>query len=126
MRRFQIAAITVAFLIFPVQAWAAGLPEGVSVDVVATYASDLPGVEKVELKKVTLAPGAKLENFPLKTVDFCNSTQGIIRVTDETTGSTTIYAAGSRWQPKMGHTASISNPGTETHIHWVYAFTLKK
>ena len=126
MRRFQIATIVMAFLFFPVQAWAAGLPEGVTVDVVATYASAIPGVEKVELKKVTLAPGAKLENFPLGTVDFCNSTQGIIRVTDETDGTTNIYAPGSRWQPIMGHTASISNPGTETHIHWVYAFTLKK
>ena len=66
MRRIQIAAIIMAFLVLPVQAWAAGLPEGVMVDVVATYASDMPGVEKVELKKVTLAPGAKLENFLTK------------------------------------------------------------
>ena len=126
MRRFQVATIIVAFLIFPIQAWAQALPEGVTFDVIATYASDIPGVERVELQKFTLAPGAKLENFPVENVEFCSSTQGTIRVTDETTGETNIYAAGSRWQPKIGHKGSVSNPGTELHVHWIYAFVLKK
>ena len=126
MRRFQVATIIMAFLIFPIQASAQALPEGVTFDVIATYASDIPGVERVELQKFTLAPGAKLENFPVENVEYCTSTQGIIRVTDETTGDTNIYAAGSRWQPKIGHKASVSNPGTELHVHWIYAFVLKK
>ncbi len=126
MRRFQIATIIMAFLIFPIQAWAQELPEGVTFDVIATYASDIPGVERVELQKFTLAPGAKLENFPVENVEYCASTQGTIRVTDETTGETNIYAAGSRWQPKIGHKVSVSNPGTELHVHWIYAFVLKK
>ena len=126
MRRFQVATIIVAFLIFPIQASAQELPEGVTFDVIATYASDIPGVERVELQKFTLAPGAKLENFPVENVEYCASTQGTIRVTDETTGETNIYAAGSRWQPKIGHKGSVSNPGTELHVHWIYAFVLKK
>ncbi|MBI1893162.1 MAG: hypothetical protein HYS14_03500 [Candidatus Rokubacteria bacterium] len=44
-------------------AGAQGLPPGVHLEVVAEYPSSEPGIEKIVVKKFTLDPGAKLENF---------------------------------------------------------------
>lgn len=86
---------------------------------------DIPGIEKVELKKITLEPGAILANFPVKDQIFCNATQGVISVIDHTSGTSTLYTAGSRWAPRKGGIFTISNPGEVTHVHWVYALIEK-
>ena len=115
------SAFFFALLLVPVQGWSAGLPEGVSVDVIAEYPVDIPGIEKVVLKKITLEPGAKLANFPENDTTFCHATAGTITVVDHANGTTTIYTEGARWAPQKGATYSISNPGDVTHVHWVYA-----
>jgi len=45
---------------------AQGLPPGVTLEVIAEYPSTEPGIEKIVVKKFTMAPGAKLENFKPK------------------------------------------------------------
>ena len=61
-----VYSLLLALLIFalPVSAWSqmTDLPEGVSIVVVAEYDTDTPGVEKVQLLKVTFQPGAAWEN----------------------------------------------------------------
>ena len=121
------AAFLAAILLFlPGKGWAAELPEGVDVQVMAEYAVDIPNVEKVELRRIVLEPGATLANIPINDQVFCTATQGVISVVDHTDGSTTMYATGSRWAPGKGHTFTLTNPGDVTHEHWVYAIIEKK
>ncbi len=117
--------LAVLFLLFPLQAWSQDLPEGVGAQVVAEYAVDIPGVEKVERRQLSLAPGASWE-FELEDTLFCNATQGVIVVVDLTLGTSTLYTVGSRWAPNKGSTVFISNPGDETHVHWALALIEKK
>ncbi len=65
MRRMVYAVILtalVALALVPV-AQAQQLPPGVKVEVLSEMPSTIPGVEKIVIKRFTLAPGAKLENF---------------------------------------------------------------
>lgn len=118
------AFLAITLLISPAQSWSQDLPEGVGVAIVATYPVDLPGIEKVELRKVTLEPGATWE-LTVKDNFFCNVTQGMISVFDHGAGTTTLYTPGSRWAPIKGNTVTVTNPGDETHVHWVYAMIAK-
>ena len=77
--------LAVLFLLFPLQAWSQELPEGVGAQVVAEYAVDIPGVEKVELRQLSLAPGASWE-FEIEDTLFCDAIQGVISVVDHTLG----------------------------------------
>ncbi len=130
MLRISSMLISTAFLaavllIAPSKGRAAELPEGVTVQTVAEYSVDVSGLEKVVMRKIILEPGASWE----VTVDdqvFCNVTQGSILVTDHQAGTSTLYTPGSRWAPAKGNTVTISNPGDETHVHWVYALIEKK
>ena len=56
-----LAALGLSYFSGPVQAQ--GLPPGVHLEVVAEYPSTDPSIEKIVIKKFTLDPGAKLENF---------------------------------------------------------------
>ena len=119
------AFLAIALFLSTAQSWSQDLAEGVNVTVVATYPVDLPGIERVELKKWTLEPGAILKDLTIKDQFFCNVTQGVILIVDQKTGASTLYAAGSRWAPVKGSTVTISNPGDVTHVHWVYAMIAK-
>ncbi len=117
--------LAIALFLSTAQSWAQELAEGVAVATVATYPVDLPGIEKVELRKWTLEPGAILKDLKIKDQFFCNVTQGVILIVDQESGASTLYAAGSRWAPVKGSTVTISNPGDVTHVHWVYAMIAK-
>ncbi len=51
------ASLAFAFLAVPGTGQAGGLPEGVSIEVIAEYPSLTPGVEKILFRKITLKPG---------------------------------------------------------------------
>ncbi len=119
------AALFVAVL-WPTQGWSQGLPEGVSMSIVAEYKTDIPGIDKVQLQKLTLQPGAELADFFIENQIFCHATDGVILVVDAAAGKSTLYTAGSRWAPTKGATVNISNPGDDVHVHWVYALIEKK
>ena len=119
------AFLAAALLITPSKGWAGTLPEGVTVQMVAEYTVPVSGLEKVVLQKVILEPGATW-TVTLKNQIFCNVTQGSVLVVDHETGSSTLLTTGSRLAPIKGHTVTVSNPGDETHVHWVYALIEKK
>lgn len=98
------------------------LPDGVELQLVAEYSSDIPGVQKVRLMKVTLGPGARLANFAINDPLFCNSTKGTISVVDHATGATTVYAPGDHWAFARGQ-YTLFNPGDVTHEHYLYEMT---
>lgn len=114
-----------ALLLLPAKGWSQDLPEGVEAQVVAEYAVDIPGVEKVDLRTLSLAPGAKW-GFTIEDTIFCNATQGVISVVDHTLGTSNLYTQGSRWAPRKGSNVTVSNPGDETHVHWALALIEKK
>ncbi len=107
-------------LLFPMQSWSQGLPEGVTWEVVAVYKVDTPGLDRVELGKFTMEPGTSLETPVEATVEFCTATQGEFTVVNHDLGTTTIYATGSRWSQKKGHLVTVSNLGDGLAIQWVY------
>ena len=130
MLRISSLLISTAFLaavllIAPSKGWAEELPEGVTYQTVAEYSVDVSGLEKVMMNKLILEPGAMWE-FTVNNQVFCNVTQGSILVVDHEAGSSTLYTTGSRWAPTKGNTVTISNPGDETHVHWIYALIEKK
>ena len=98
----------------------AKLPEGVRIQLVAEYSSDIPGVQKVQLRKVTLEPGATLGNFTVADPLFCNATAGTISVFDHAKGTTAVYRSGDHWSFARGQ-FTLSNPGDVDHVHYLYA-----
>ncbi len=75
--------------------------EGVTVEVLADYGSPgIPGVAKVRLIRFTMEPGAKIENFPVDTTNYCEALKGVVTAVIEN-GPTLILGPGSRWvEPK--------------------------
>lgn len=125
---FLIAAPVVAvlflLLVVPSQGWSKEVAKGVTVDLVAEYPVDVPGIEKVLLQKLTMAPGSVLEGTVIG-ITFCNTTRGSISVVDHTNGTSTIYTVGSRWAPEEGIKFTLTNPGDVTHVHWIYRLVRK-
>lgn len=118
-----IAALSIVlalFLFFPAQGWAAELPEGIDVKVVAEWPIDNPGVEKMLLRRVEFQPGATID-LTVQHFEFCNATQGEWAVTNHTTGVTTLRVAGGRWRmPDKGTKVTVTNPGNVPAVQWVY------
>ena len=71
-----IRAASIAFLLLVVlfavsgQVGAKEIAEGVNVDVIATYPSNVAGVKAVKLIKFTMQPGAVLKDFAVKTQGY--------------------------------------------------------
>ena len=115
-----VAFLAIALLILPSKSWAAELPEGIDVKVVAEWPVDNPGVEKVILRRVEFQPGATLD-LTMEHFDFCNATQGTWALTNQADGTTTIHTAGSRWRmPPKGTKVTVSNPGNTPAVQFVY------
>ncbi len=120
-----MAAVLFVTVLWPTKGWSQDLPEGLSMAIVAEYKSEIPGIDKVQLRKISLQPGAEAA-FTIDAQLFCHATDGTILVVDNTRGTSTMYTAGSRWAPTRGATVDISNPGDDIHVHWVYALIEKK
>lgn len=113
-----VAFLAIALLLPPGKGWAA---EGIDVKVIAEWPVDLPGVERVQLRRVEFQPGATLENFEVSHYDFCNATQGEWAVTNLDDGTTALRTAGSRWRmPPKGTKVNITNPGNIPAVQFVY------
>ena len=112
--------LAILFLIFPTQSWSEELSEGVTWDVVAVYKVDDPGIDNVQLGKFSMEPGTSIEMPVAATIEFCTATQGEFTVVNHDLGTTTIYATGSRWSQKKGHTVTVSNSGDGLAVQWVY------
>ena len=126
-KSFTIAMALVAaiFLILPGKGWTAELPEGVTMEVLAEYASQTPGLEKVLFRKLTLKPGASW-TFNVPAQSLCQGTKGELEVNDQTAGKTYTFKAGDRWDTSPGHKVTLSNKGTVDHEHLFYTMIVKK
>ncbi|MEE8506699.1 MAG: hypothetical protein V3S40_10840 [Kiloniellales bacterium] len=94
--------------------------EGIDVKVVAEWPVDIPGIEKMQLRRVVFQPGATID-LTITHVEFCNGTQGEWAVTIPAGGQTTLHTAGSRWRmPAKGTKITVTNPGDVPAVQFVY------
>lgn len=126
-RSFTIATALVAaiFLFLPSKGWTAGLPEGVAIEVIAEYASQTPGVEKILFRKITMKPGSSW-TFTVPAQSLCQGTKGVAKLVNHTTGKTVTFRAGDRWTTTPGHNVTLSNEGTVDHEHLFYTMIPNK
>ena len=95
-------------------------PEGVSVTVIAEYASRVPGIETVRLVRVRIEPGAGFDNVLVKSEEYCELEAGILTHTNHDTGVTDVLTTGARWAPPKGDRHTVVNPGDVVADMWVY------
>ena len=120
-----VALLSIVFLVAPSTGDAAGLPEGVTVDVIAKYPSKTPGVKEILYRKITIKAGASWSlTVPAQSV--CQGTKGILKVVNHTTGETQIFNAGDRWSTIPGHKVTLSAEGGAAHEHLFYTMVPKK
>ena len=112
------AALAFAFLAVP-GASQAGLPEGVTIEVIAEYPSETPGVAKILFRRITLKPGVSW-TFTVPAQSVCQGTKGELVVVDHTSGETFNFKAGDRWYTVPGHEVTLTNPGSVDHEHLFY------
>ncbi len=120
-----VASLAIAFLAVPSTGHAAGLPEGVTLELLAEYPSKTPGVEKILFRNLTIKPGASW-TLTVPAQSLCQGTKGVLEVVNQTTGKTIIYKAGDRWFTTPGHKVTLSNKGTVDHEHLFYTMMVKK
>ncbi len=106
-----VAILVLGLSLVPIggQAFAAGMEvaPGVTKEVIADYgAPGIPGVEKVQLIRVIIQPGAKLENLTIKTTNYCEAVQGTGTAV-WADGTTLIFGKGSRWTEPKGLTYKV-------------------
>ena len=119
------ASLAFAFLAVPGTGQAAGLPEGVSIEVIAEYPSMTPGVEKILFRKITLKPGVSW-TFTVPAQSVCQGTMGELEVADHTSGKTYNFKTGDRWFTEPGHEVTLTNTGTGDHEHLFYTMVPAK
>ncbi len=119
------ASLAIAFLAVPGTGQTAGLPEGVSIEVIAEYPSMTPGVEKILFRKLVLKPGVSWDlTVPAQSV--CQATMGEAKLVDHTSGETVVFKTGDRWFTSPGHEVTLSNRGTVDHEHLFYTMVAAK
>ncbi len=119
------ASLAIAFLAVPSTGQAAGLPEGVTIEVIAEYPSMTPGVEKILLRKLVMKPGVSWDlTVPAESV--CQGTNGELTAVDHTSGKTYVFKAGDRWSTFPGHEMTLSNPGSVDHEQLFYTLVVAK
>ncbi len=119
------ASLVIVFLAVPSAGQAAGLPEGVSIDVLAEYPSKTPGVEKILFRKITLKPGASW-TLTAPAQSLCQGTKGELEVFFHSSGKTVVHKAGDRWATTPGVEVTLTNKGTVDHEHLFYTMVVKK
>ena len=116
-KRMICSLVAILVLILPMSGVSAAemLPEGVTMVVLKeSPASHLPGIVKVKLMELRLAPGTKWMNYTISTSGFCTALQGAITV--EVDDKTITHFAGETWVMKKGHTVNMYNRGTVEHV----------
>ena len=115
-KRMMCSLVAILVLILPVSGvWAEILPEGVTMVVLKeSPASHLPGVAKVRLVELRIAPDAKWMNYTIPDSGFCTALQGNLTV--EVGGKTNTRFAGESWVMKKGSTVNMYNRGTVEHV----------
>ena len=118
-------SLAFAFLAVPGTGQAGGLPEGVTIEVIAEYPSQTPGVEKILFRRIVLKPGATW-TFTIPAQSVCQATKGELEVVDHTSGKTVVRKVGDRWDTSPGHEVTLTNRGTVDHEHLFYTMIAAK
>ena len=115
-KRMMCSLVAILVLVLPVSGvWAEMLPEGVTMVVLKeSSGSHLPGVAKVRLVELGMAPGTKWMNHTFSDSGFCTSLQGTITV--EVGGKSNTRFPGESWVMKKGKTVNLYNRGTVQHV----------
>ncbi len=113
------ASLAIAFLAVPSTGQAAGLPEGVTIEVIAEYPSMTPGVEKILFRKIVIKPGVSWD-LTVPAQSLCQATKGEAKLVDHTSGETLVLKTGDRWFTSPGHKVTLSSTGTVDHEHLFY------
>lgn len=110
----------VSLLIVTNHAYGEELPEGITVTLIAEYASRIPALEKVRLVKVVMKPGAAFTNIVIANEEYCRLSQGQLTRTNHTTGITQVITAGSMWAPPKGDRHTVISTGDVDAVMWVH------
>jgi hypothetical protein len=119
-----ITFLAIAHLAVPSKGWA-GMPEGVIIDAIAEYPSEVPGLEKIVLRKITLKPGSSW-SLTVPEQSVCQGIKGVLQVVNKTTGKIAIFNVGDRWSTVPGHEVTLNNHGTIDHESLFYTLIRKK
>ncbi len=115
-KRIMCCLVAIVVLTLPVSGvWAAEMmPEGVTMVVLKeSPVTHLPGVVKVKLVELRMAPGAKWPQT-IPNSGFCTALQGTITI--EVGDKTISKFAGDTWVMKKGPTVNLYNRGTVEHV----------
>lgn len=128
MRRLLLAIVLILTWLVPLAlvpgAQAQQLPPGVKVEVLGESASTIPGIEKVVMKRFTLAPGAKLENFTPANSQLCTGTRG--QATATIGDKKIVRKAGQAWVEEKGVAFSVENTGKVPFVDTFFELVEKK
>ncbi len=116
--------LAVALLAVTNKGWA-GVPEGVIIDAIVEYPSEIPGLEKILFRKITLKPGASW-SLAVPEQSVCQGVKGVLEVVNKTTGKIAVFNAGDCWSTGPGHEVTLSNPGAADREHLFYTLFGKK
>lgn len=88
------------------------LPKGAKLEILAEHPSPLADFEKVQIARLTMNPGTKIENFVVPTTDFCHIAKGELAVTMPD-GSVMIVKEGDHFPEAKGTVYNVlENKGT--------------
>ena len=113
------ASLAIAFMAVPSTSQAGGLPEGLTIEVIAEYPSMTPGVEKILFRRIVLKPGATW-TLTSSAQSLCQGIKGELEVVNNVTGETIVHNAGDRWATVVGQEVTLTNRGTVDHEHLFY------
>ncbi len=119
-KRIMCSLVAIFVLTLPVSGVRAEtIPEGVTMVVLKeSPAPHLPGIAKVKLVEMRIAPGTKWMNHLVADSGFCTVLQGTM--TMEVGGETYSRFAGDTWVMKKGSTVNIYNRGTVEHVQRIW------
>ena len=119
-KRIMCCLVAIVVLTLPVSGVRAEtIPEGVTMVVLKeSPAPHLPGIAKVKLVEMRIAPGTKWMNHLVADSGFCTVLQGTM--TMEVGDKTVSRFAGDTWVMKKGSTVNIYNRGTVEHVQRIW------
>ena len=119
-KRIMCSLVAIFVLTLPVSGVRAEtIPEGVTMVVLKeSPAPHLPGIAKVKLMELRIAPGTKWMNHLVADSGFCTVLQGTM--TMEVGDKTVSRFAGDTWVMKKGSTVNIYNRGTVEHVQRIW------
>ena len=119
-KRIMCCLVAIVVLTLPVSGVRAEtIPEGVTMVVLKeSPAPHLPGIAKVKLMELRIAPGTKWMNHLVADSGFCTVLQGTM--TMEVGDKTVSRFAGDTWVMKKGSTVNIYNRGTVEHVQRIW------